>query len=244
MQPTVRQQIIDLLKSTTLTYKEIAARFNLSRQRIHQIYVQATASGENIPSRKEVGRKVRKKMVEELLQIDKAFIEIYKQTYDYQVALTLTGIEPRRARFVLRCEGYNPNRLISRDELATQYHRQPHTGIHLYVLRDILDAKLTATQIAQKWNRTVPYIFNLMQECRNAKIEVPELPDGRTVTGWITREQNGTYTPNQRICKTCNATFVPKFTDAHGEEHRAFHDRAHCFTCVPFVAQKDCDANP
>lgn len=243
-QKSNKQQVIDLLKNTNLTYREIGEQVGLSRQRIHQIYIEATASGENIPTRRDVSRKLRTEMVAELLHTDNEFIEIYKNTGDYEQALTLTGIEPRRARFVLRREGYNPRRLISRRELENEYHRQAHTGIHLYVLRDILDAKLTASQIAQKWDRPVPYVFNLMQECRNAKIEIPDLPDGRTTTSWITREKNGTYTPNVRCCKGCNTSFTPNFVDENGEKQRSFHDRAYCFTCNPFVPKNDCNANP
>lgn len=235
---TLYERVVDCLQNTNLTYQQIGDICGASRQRVHQIYQRALENGVNVPNRLAVKRKIQSEAVRDMLVRDEQFVNIYKNTLDFVQALTLSGVSDKRGRFLLKREGYNPNRLITNSELQQPYNRQPLTGKHLYVIKDLIEGVLTATQIARKWNKPVPYVFNLMQECRNADIALPDLPDGRITTSSKTRAERYGWKPRSCVCTTCNKTFTLMTVEVDGEKHRIYYNRKHCLECKPFSPKK------
>jgi hypothetical protein len=97
-------------------------------------------------------------------------------------------------------------------------------------MSDLLQGGMTATMIAEKWKKPVPFVFNLIAECKSAGILLPELPDGRLNARRAQPVKHNT-------CKTCGKVFKPSFRDEQGDYVRGNPNRVQCFDCEPFKAR-------
>lgn len=224
-------KILDLLKNTELTYREISEQAGCTKQNVQIIHKRYLALGHDLPTRHEIMERKNIAKQQAVLLKDKDFIARYIETNNFEQSAIDAGISFVRARKALRSHELTQTGLIFDRNTAKAYKVQRITGRWLYVMADVLAGTMNATQIAEKWKKPIPFVFNLMAECRAAGITVPELPDGRS-----NARRNMKPVPN--LCKDCGKDIVTRFVDENGIRVRADLRRVKCLECSPYIPRK------
>ena len=224
-------KILDLLKNTELTYKDISEQAGCTKQNVQIIHKRYLSLGHDLPTRQEIMERKNIAKQQVVLLKDKDFVARYIETNHFEQSAIDAGISFVRARKVLRAHELTQTGLIFDRNTAKTYRVQRITGRWLYVMADVLAGTMNATQIAEKWKKPIPFVFNLMAECRAAGITLPELPDGRS-----NARRNVTSVPN--LCKDCGKEIVTRFVDENGIRVRADLRRVKCLECSPYIPRK------
>lgn len=176
------QRILDLLKDPKKTQIQIAKEIGCTRQLVQSIHKKFFAAGYDLPSKAEV---IDQRIIErerKMLQQDEKFIERYLECEDLAFAAHETGISIARAKNALRRSGYKLGRHGHGEaaKLASMlgFKKQNITGYWLYIVVDLIEGKLTGSEIARKWGVPTPRVFNLIAECKAAGLDI-DLKDGR-----------------------------------------------------------------
>lgn len=176
------QKILDLLKDPTKSQVDIAAKVGCTRQLVSAIHKKFFLAGLDLPSKAEILDQRLIDRERKMLEQDQRFIKRYLECEDLEFAAHETGISIDRAKKALRRHGYTLGRRrygeAAKLAEAQGFKKQPITGYWLYIVADLLEAKLTGSEIAKKWGVPTPRIFNLIAECKAAGIEIV-LRDGR-----------------------------------------------------------------
>jgi hypothetical protein len=233
------QRILDLLQNSEMTYREIAAEVGCTKQNVQGVHKRFLAEGYELPTRNEI---LERKMIakqQDVLQKDQEFIRLYTETNDFEQSALAAGISLLRARKVRKANNLNGTGLLINKKLTEAYPQQKITGRWLHIVADILNTPLSGTKLAEKWQKPVPFIFNLIAECKAAGLQVPERVDGR-------ESPRRTTPAKENVCKKCGNKFRVNFKLEDGTRIRGDHNRVHCFDCNPFVpknASQDSEEN-
>lgn len=225
------ERILDMLKNTEMTYVEIANNIGCTKQNVQILHKRYLSFGYDLPTRQEILERKNIAKQQQMLLKDQDFIARYVKTNDFEQSATDAGISFIRAKKVLRSNNLTNSGLIFDKNMAQSHKSQRITGRWLHVLADILNGTMNATQIAEKWKKPVPFIFNLMAEAKNAGICVPELPDGR-------HNPRRELPPAKNLCKTCGKDFRTSLRMPDGTRVRGDHRRVNCFDCNPYFPRK------
>lgn len=237
---TSYQQIAELLKTSILTYRQIAEKIGVTSQYVQIVHKNLLELGYDVPLRKEVLDRVRIAREEAMKAKDDAFVAKYIETNDLVASAADVGISKMRAAKVLRERKLNKTGLIIDDELCKKYPNQRISRRLLYIISDLFDPSLTISSIAEKWKKPSSWVSNLMAECKVAGLQMPKHVDGRRLINGNALLP-GTKVPSSgkaQTCEKCGKQFTIFCGNRKGRSV-AYHTRKRCYDCKPFVAPKN-----
>jgi hypothetical protein len=225
------KKIFEALKSSNKTYREIAEELRVTKQYVSFVHKRLLSEGYDVPLRSEVRDRLRFAKDEAMRRKDEEFARLLVESNNFEESARIAGISLVRANKVRRQLRLNGTGLIIDKNICDEHPSLRITRRWLYLVADLINTDMPLTEIAEKWKKPKPFVFNLADECRQAGIVIAEHRDGR-------HAPRNRPPAKLRVCKTCGCNFKSWRRLPDGTIQRAWASRTHCLDCKPFEGKK------